>query len=139
MATMYYGALTIGMGVSGEQGITVVPSVCKEPVIKEDSLKIDMGDRVCFHKLGRLIYKILRGAFVCVIYYYAPFIVVLYPFFTFYPFKTVDNPRSDILLDEQCKTGTEGSWYTVTSTCYFAAEVSIVGNLPFSIWGLFKF
>lgn len=36
MANMYYGALTIGMGVAGESGITIVTQVCMEPVVKTD-------------------------------------------------------------------------------------------------------
>ena len=83
---MYYGALTIGMGVVGEEGITVVTSVCKEPVLKKDGERLSLSDRNNFQKFGRIMYKILRALFVSCIYYYAPFLVVLIPFFSFYPF-----------------------------------------------------
>lgn len=138
MAQMYYGALTIGMGVAGEAGITIVTQVCKEPVIKTDGKQISMSERSCFQKMGRIVYKFLRALFVSLIYYYAPFLVVIIPFLYFYPFKYNPAPRSDILLEDLCPMGPNG-YKTVTFDCYFPSEVAIVGNIPFNLWQLFKF
>ena len=85
-----------------------------------------------------MVYKFLRALFVSLIYYYAPFLVVIIPFLYFYPFSNNTSPRSDILLQDLCPMGAEG-YKSVTFDCYFPSEVRIVGNIPFSFVQLFKF
>lgn len=48
---------------------------------------IKFSERSCFHKLARILYKMLRTFYVGVIFYYIPFMVMLIQWSTF-----VDEP-----------------------------------------------
>ena len=44
-------------------------------VIKGNSIKLK--GRSCFHKVARIVYKVLRSLYVSVIFYFVPFAVIL--------------------------------------------------------------
>lgn len=47
------------------------------PVAKWKAGDITFAKRSCYHKMARVLYKILRTLYVGVIYYYIPFAVML--------------------------------------------------------------
>lgn len=45
--------------------------------ITEHPDQIDFGDRTCFHKIMRILYKIIRCFHLCVLYYFMPFAIMM--------------------------------------------------------------
>ena len=52
-----------------------------EVIFTNKSSNIRFRDRKCFHKVFRIIYKIVRGLYVSLIFYFAPFMVLVLQFF----------------------------------------------------------
>lgn len=82
---MYSAALTTGL--QENTGTTVITQVCKHPVYKSNAGRhIKFSDRTWFHKLSRIVYKFFRLFYVSIFFYFQPFICIIEPFMSFYPF-----------------------------------------------------
>ena len=69
---MYYEALADN----------ALKKVCHHPVKREHKGRsIAFLSRTCFHKLGRILYKINRSLYVSVVFYFFPFLVIFLSYF----------------------------------------------------------
>jgi hypothetical protein len=69
-----------------------IKAVFSTPVERKNRSKdIKFSDRDCFHKCGRIIYKVFRSIFVSYFFYMVPFTEILLSFFAGFPYKYQDS------------------------------------------------
>ena len=83
LSKIYYAAL----------GADQLKDVFKTPVLRKNhGTDIEFSERRCFHKGARIVYKIVRGFYISVIFSLVPFSSVLVPFFLGFPFQYQARP-----------------------------------------------
>jgi len=77
-----------------------IKKLLRDPMKKTNKGRdIGMGDRDCFGKMARIIYKTMRAIYVSAMFYWIPFLMVIAPYFAGLPFAKSDCTREEVEKD----------------------------------------